>query len=198
VHPDIDKGCRGTENARKPCPARDAVGCTVAFQERKCLLRVPAGMTEFHRCPDPPGKPFKKVSKALMVGGEVVGELDEKDPEFSAEEAEAMADPVNPFLRLGQPLVMGQRLGSLYGHQEAVGEAFVPGSECGIARPAVVAVVDFNCVEVLNVVFQPAGDGKFLRIESPFPVFVAPPRCAHMDGHGVRQVRTALMALPAR
>ena len=141
---------------------------------------------------DPAGKTLEKAGEPLMIGGKIGGELYQKDAELAPEQAETVADPVDPFLRLGQPLVVRQRPGRLDGHQEPLGKPFLPGSERSIARPAVIAVIHLDSMEMLMEELEPAGDRQILGIESSLPMLVAPPRCAYVDGHSGRgHARTA-------
>ena len=68
-----------------------------------------------------------------------------------------------------------------YGVEETFRSKFVPPLYRLFLRQVVESIIDFDCIEMLNVVFEPFVFRQAFGIKQLFPVVVIPSRCAYSN-----------------
>jgi hypothetical protein len=74
-----------------------------------------------------------------------------------------------------ETLTMGKQTRSLDTQQEPLRHALLPPAEGRIARPAVVAAVEFDCIKSTAIEVETLAWRDVMRIEYTVPVCKAPP-----------------------
>ena len=169
----VDEGCGRTKDARQTGSAHDAVRSAVPSEEIEDLLVVPAGMAQLDGDLDPPGELLQEPPQPFVVPFQAGRQLHEKHAATVVELVPRRGDPLDPGFGRIQLLGVGQPPRRFDRHPEPGRQPVPPAGERRLARPPVVARVELDRVELLDVELQALRRRGAGRVQHALPVVIA-------------------------
>jgi AcrR family transcriptional regulator len=182
--PQVDEPGGAPQRRHWPAePVSPAQRGAAGLQHLADLGRPPGRMPELSRHLHPGRETAQTAIEQHRVGPKGRRELQQYWPELVAQPASRVEQPGDRFLRLGQPLDVGEVAACLHRHHERRRRRITPRLERTAGRQPVEGRIGFHRVEPLGVGGQPAPLWQARRIQHATPVGVLPSRCSDPQRH---------------
>jgi len=160
-----------------------AQGGAATFEQPAYVVDPPGRVPWLHRDPAARRERGKGAVQPLELEPQVRRQLQQHRAELVTEAGHAVHQPGDGFLRVLEPLEVGEEAGCLDG-QDVVGRRpGGPGLEALPRRQPVEGVVDLDGLPLRGVVLQPQPLRQVLGVEAAAPVVVLPAGGADEHGH---------------
>jgi len=120
-----------------------------------------------------------KIAENLLVKGKTSRQLEEYDAQFFSKTGSDSVKTTQEVGGIFKPFTVGDEFAAFYTPKEIVRRSCFPVFKCRLIGEPIEGGIEFNGVEMFDVVFQPFCLGPFVRIKNPLPVHIGPSRRAN-------------------